>query len=199
MLGRSGLEFAASWTSEGMSMRKTWIGLAVTAAALLAGSFVSANAASLPAPATLCALLAGDANGGFTNTKWRKTDAGGYWCDSAGHMFPGAAGVVYMVDFQAGGPARARAAWFYFHIKMYDSMRRADQIAAPILSRLSAIFAAANAGPVPDDLVQAVNQVATTSLSTPLGAARTRFTPGSRADSPYNGALFEVQLAAPPP
>jgi len=41
---------------------------------------------------------------------------------------------------------------------MYDSMRRADQIAVPILSRLSAIFAAANAGPVPDDLVQAVNQ-----------------------------------------
>jgi len=172
------------------------LGAMITAAvSVLCGSFVSANAASLPAPAKLCALIA---NGIMSRNvaKWQRSDQE-YFCASQDMIFPtgpDTEGVVYMTHYEAAGLTKNRASRFYFKIQTFDSMLRKDQIAAPILSRIKAIFAASNAGAVPGDLVKAVDDVATTSVSTALGVVRTRFTPGSDASMPYNSATFEVQL-----
>jgi hypothetical protein len=181
-------------------MRRIIIGSALAFAVVLGGPFVAANAASLADPAKLCALIA-DAN--HKNIKWLQSDSSQkYWwfCYGEAHIFPTPeeAGTVWMIDYQAAGPTKTRVTTIYFKLKMYDSRLRNDQIAAQIVSRFSAIFAASNAGPVPNDLIQAINQVRTTSVTTTLGTVQTRFTPGS-PDHPNNGATFEVELDAPSP
>jgi hypothetical protein len=50
---------------------------------------------------------------------------------------------------------------------------------------------------VPDALVQAINNATTASVPTTLGPARTRLTPSNNAASPYNGAVFELEIDAP--
>ena len=182
-------------------MRLILTGLALALVAVLGGSFVSANAASLPDPAKLCALIF-EANG--HNTKWRQSESGDreWWCDGEAHIFPPFQqaqqndDAVWMIDYQASGRTKTRATQFYLKLQMYSSMLNNDRITAAILSRFSTIFAASNAGSVPDDLVQAIKQVRTTTVSTTLGTVETRFTPGSHAGD-YIGAIFEVQLVAP--
>ena len=109
---------------------------------------------------------------------------------------PGGQGVVFMNAFQAMGPAKSHAKSVYFHIQMFDSTLEANAISQLVLPRLTNIFAAAHAGPVPDALVQAVNTATTASVPTTLGLARTRLTP-SQNTNPNNGAIFEMEIDAP--
>ncbi len=166
-------------------------------AMVFGATLISANAATLPAPAKLCPLIAATAmEGNTTAPKWLASGKF-YSCDSAGMISPGGAGNIFMTEYHAAGTAKAHASRIYIKFKMYDSAPQKDEVAKPILSRITAVFAAAKAGPVPDELVQAINDVATASVSTALGTIRTRYTPGSAADSPNNGAMFEVQLDVP--
>jgi hypothetical protein len=163
--------------------------------AVLCACITSAEAASLPPPAKLCAMIAATADEG--NQKpgvWQKT-TGGYFCRTDGMSGP-AAGVVFMNTYQATG-TKSRATKLLFHIVMYDSMLRKDTIAQLFLPRITAVFAAANAGPVPDALVQAINTVTPATVATTLGTAQTQFAPSSNPASPYNSAQFELTLTGP--
>lgn len=109
-----------------------------------------------------------------------------------------AQGVVFMNSYQAMGPAKSHAKSIYFHLQMFDSMLRSSQISELILPRVTAVFAAANAGPVPDALVQAINNASTASVQTALGLARTRLTLSSDPSvSPNNGSVFELEIDQP--
>lgn len=159
---------------------------------VLSACIASAEAASLPPPAKLCAMIAATADEGNQKpAAWEKT-TGGYFCRTDGMSGP-AAGVVFMNTYQATG-TKSRATKLLFHITMYDSMLRKDTISQLFLSRITAVFAAANAGPVPDALVQAINTVTPATVTTTLGTARTQFAPSSNPASPYNNAQFELTL-----
>lgn len=162
-----------------------------------------ADAASLPAPAKVCALIV---DRGDKVDKWRRDTAAPhpYYCSYGGHIIPAdpsgqvvndGGGDIWMFEYDAVG-SRSRVSRLYFKIEMFDSILRKDQIASPLLHRLAAVFAAADAGAVPDSLVEAISSVTTTSVSTSLGVVRTRFTPGNNAAEPYNSASFEVELDA---
>jgi hypothetical protein len=171
----------------------------IAAAVLVLGGLpIAAGAASLPPPAKLCALLTGE---GFNIDKWQGPNSNHlFWCSSSGHIFPSGAdtgGVVWMAEYDATGSTKTHVSRLYFKIEMFDNLLRNDQISAPMLSRISAIFAASSAGDVPGDLVKAIKGITTASVSTKLGVVRTRFTPVENADQPYNGATFEVQLDSP--
>jgi hypothetical protein len=97
-----------------------------------------------------------------------------------------------MAEYYAGGLTKESVSRVYFKISISGFELAKAQIAAPILARIKNIFAAANAGAVPDDLVNDINAVTTASVSTALGVVRTRFTPG--ANDKVNGSTFEVQL-----
>jgi len=161
--------------------------------AALYACITSAGAASLPPPAKLCVLIAATADEGNQKpAAWQKSTRG-YFCRTDGMSGP-AAGVVFMNTYQATGTKKNRATNLLFHIVMYDSMLRKDTIAPLFLSRITAVFAAANAGPVPDALVQAINTVTPATVTTTLGTARTQFAPSNNPASPYNNAQFELTL-----
>lgn len=160
---------------------------------------VPVDAASLPAPAKVCALIV---DAGDKVDKWRPGNSAphAYYCSYGGHIFPDDhdSSNVWMFEYDAVG-SKSHVHRLYFKIEMFDAILRKEQIAAPLLRRLSAVFAAAKAGALPDTLVEAINGVTTTSVSTNLGLVRTRFTPGTEAGEPYNSASFEVELDAPVP
>jgi hypothetical protein len=161
--------------------------------AALCACVTSAEAASLPPPAKLCAMIAATADEGNQKPAvWQKT-SGGYFCRTDGMSAP-AGGVVFMNTYQATGTKKNRAANLLFHIVMYDSMLRKDTISQLFLPRITAVFAAANAGPVPDALAQAINTVTPATVATTLGTARTQFVPSNNPASPYNSAQFEFTL-----
>jgi hypothetical protein len=160
--------------------------------AVLSMCITSAEAASLPPPAKLCAMIAATADeGNQTPAVWQKA-TGGYFCRTDGMSAP-SGGVVFMNTYQATG-TKGRATNLLFHIKMYDSMLRKDTISQLFLPRITAVFAAANAGSVPDALVQAISTVTPATVVTTLGTAQTQFAPSSNPASPYNGAQFELTL-----
>jgi hypothetical protein len=166
------------------------------AGAVLCACITSAEAATLPPPAKLCAMIAATADEGNQKPAvWQKTD-GGYFCRTDGMSAP-AGGVVFMNTYQATGTKKNRATDLLFHIKMYDSELRKDTIAQLFLPRITAVFAAANAGPVPDALVQAISNVTPATVATTLGTAQTQFAPSSNPASPYNSAQFEFTLTGP--
>jgi hypothetical protein len=163
--------------------------------AVLCASIASADAATLPPPAKLCAMIAATADEGNQKPAvWQKTN-GGYFCRSDG-MSPLGNGVVYMNTYQATGAKKPHASNLLFHIKMYDSTLQKDHVAQLFLPRITAIFAAANAGPVPDELVQAINNAAAATVTTKLGTVHTQLYPSNNPSSPYNGAVFELTLTA---
>ena len=160
--------------------------------AALCACIMSAEAASLPPPVKLCVMIAATADEGNQKpAPWQKS-SGGYFCRTDGMSGP-SAGVVFMNTYQAMG-TKSRAANLLFHITMYDSMLRKDTISQLFLPRITAVFAAANAGPVPDALVQAINTVTPATVATTLGTARTQFAPSNNPASPYNSAQFEFTL-----
>lgn len=167
--------------------------LAPTVIATLAAFTMSAHAASLPPPAKLCQLISGEGSSGVAT--WQKS-AKGYYCRTDGMSMPGGQGVVFMNAFQAMGTAKSHAKSVYFHIQMFDSTLEAGAISQLVLPRITNIFFASNAGPVPDALVQAINNATTASVPTTLGLARTRLTPSSNSNS-NNGAVFEIQIDTP--
>jgi hypothetical protein len=168
----------------------------VVAGALVAFT-LSARAATLPSPAKLCPMISATADeGNQSAAKWKKSGKE-YFCLSNGMSALGD-GVVFMNAYQAMGPSKSHANAIYFQLKMYDSQLRSSQIAQLFLPRITAIFAAADAGPVPDALVQAINDPASASVPTSLGLARTRLTLSSGTNSPYNGAVFEIEIDGPP-
>ena len=167
--------------------------LLFAAAATFVAFTMSAQAASLPPPAKLCQLIS--VEGGKGAATWQKS-AKGYYCRSDGMTTPGGQGVVFMNAFQAMGTAKSHAKSVYFHIQMFDSTLEADAISQLVLPRITNIFAASNAGPVPDALVQAITSATTASVPTTLGLARTRLTPSSNSNS-NNGAVFEIEIDAP--
>lgn len=169
---------------------------------LLASEFDVASPshpASLPAPEKLCALLAkgiSDRN----VAKWQRSNKG-YFCGSQDMIYINSS-EIYMTNYDATGPTKKRVSRFYFKVHISANILQKDQIAAPILPRLSAIFLAACQHDTPDDLAKAVRDVTTSSLSGCLGVARTRFTPGrhdlnSSNSTDSNGSEFEVQLDVP--
>jgi hypothetical protein len=184
-------------------MRRVLAALFSACSVVFVGAFDTANAASLPDPAKLCALI-GEKNG--HDETWQKTAAtDSHWmCGGSAHLFATldqvqqGDGEVWMIDYSAEGLTKARATQFYFDLHIYSATLWNDRINAAILDRFSAIFAASDAGPVPNDFVQAVNQVKSTTVSTALGSVQTRFTPGSDAQYPNIGSTFEVMLIEPP-
>jgi hypothetical protein len=166
------------------------------AGAAFAVCIATAKAASLPPPAKLCVLIAATADEGNQKPNvWQKS-GNAYFCRSDGMSAP-SGGVVYMNTYQATGAKKAHATNLLFFIKMYDSMLRKDQISQLFLPRITAVFAAANAGPVPDALVQAINDAASATVATSLGTAQTQMVLSTNADSPYNGAAYQLTLIAP--
>ena len=163
-------------------------------AAAIGALTMSAQAASLPPPAKLCPMISAKADEGDAPA-WQKS-AKGYYCRSDGMSMPGGQGVVFMNAFQAMGPSKSRAKSVYFHIQMFDSTLEASAISQLILPRITNIFAAAQAGPVPDALVQAITNATTASVPTTLGLARTRLTPSNNSN-PNNGAIFEMEIDTP--
>ncbi len=152
-----------------------------------------AQAASFPAPAKLCPMIAATADeGNQTPARWQKS-GNAYFCLSSGMSALGD-GVVFMNAYQATGPTKSRVKGIHFRITMYDSMLRTAQISQLFLPRITAVFAASDAGPVPDALVQAITTATAVSVPTTLGLARTGLTLSSNAAMPYNGAIFEVEL-----
>jgi len=166
--------------------------LSLAIAAALGALTISAHAASLPPPAKLCLMIS--AKDGDVPT-WQKS-AKGYYCRSDGMTLPGGQGVVFMNAFQAMGPSKPHAKSVYFHIMMADSTLETAAISQLILPRITNIFAASRAGPVPDALVQAITNATTASVPTTLGLARTRLTLSNNAN-PNNGAIFEMEIDAP--
>jgi len=157
---------------------------------------LSVQAASLPVPAKLCPMISATADEGNQSVaKWRKSGKE-YFCRSDGMSALGD-GVVFMNVYQATGPSKSRAKGIFFQLKMYDSMLRNNQITQLFLPRITAIFAASNAGPVPDALVQAITNPSSASVPTTLGVAQTRLALSSNATSPYNGAVFEIEIDEP--
>jgi hypothetical protein len=164
--------------------------------AALCACVTSAEAASLPPPTKLCAMIAATAEEGNQKPAvWQKT-SDGYFCRTDGISAPDS-GVIFMNTYQATGAKKNHATDLLFHIKMYDSMLRKDTISRLFLPRIIAVFAAANAGPVPDALVQAINNVTPATVTTALGTARTQFAPSNNPASPYNSAQFEFTLTGP--
>jgi hypothetical protein len=159
----------------------------------------TANAASLPAPAKLCAIIAKGITGNNLDT-WQPSTNHEYYCRGTAvidfQLVPYTPGETYMAEYSAGGPTKNRVSRVYFRINISGFQLAKDQVAAPILSRMKNIFAAANAGAVPDDLVNDIDTVTTASVSTALGVVRTRFTPGT--NDKINGSTFEVQLDVAP-
>jgi hypothetical protein len=165
-------------------------------AGALAAFTLSAQGATLPSPAKLCPMISATADeGNQTAAKWKKSGKQ-YFCLSNGMSALGD-GVVFMNAYQAMGSSKSRANAIYFQLKMYDSQLRSSQITQLFLPRVTAIFAGANAGPVPDTLAQAITNPATASVPTALGLARTRLTLSSGTNSPYNGAVFELEIDGP--
>src|SRR5271155_2600269 len=161
------------------------------AGAVLVACIAPAGAASLPPPAKLCAMIAATADEGNQKPAvWKKT-SDGYFCRSDG-MTPLANGVVYMNTYQATGAKKAHATNLLFQIKMYDSTLQKDHVSQLFLPRITALFAAANAGPVPDELVQAIDNAAPATVTTKLGTMHTQLYPSNNPASPYNGAVFEL-------
>ncbi|HXM17945.1 MAG TPA: hypothetical protein VN934_03945 [Candidatus Tumulicola sp.] len=169
---------------------------------LLAGEFnvpSASHPAWLPAPEKLCALLAKGIRDRNV-AKWQRSDKG-YFCGSQDMIYINSS-EVYMTNYDATGPTKKRVSRFYLKVHVSANSLQKDQIAAPILSRLSAIFFAACHHDTPDDLAKAVRDVTTSSLSGCLGVAQTRFTPGrhdlnSSNSTDSNGSEFEVQLDVP--
>ena len=161
--------------------------------AVAALSAMSAHAASLPPPVKLCPMISASADDAAP--KWQKSGKE-YYCRSDGMTLPGGQGVVFMNAFQAMGPSRSHAKSVYFHIHMSESTLEANAISQLILPRITNIFAASHAGPVPDALVQAINAATTASVPTTLGLARTRLTLSDNTN-PNNGAVFEMEIDAP--
>ena len=177
-------------------MRQRALATIVTAGVMLVGSLVYAQAASLPPPSKMCALITERIS---NVTKWTR-DGNGYFCNSTGMINPtgpDSTGSIYMFNFQASGLKTQQANSFHFRIQMYDSVLRKDQVAEPIVSHLTSIFAASGAGPVPNGLLQAINDEADASVPTALGTVATRFAAGDNAAMPYNGAQFDVWLTTP--
>ncbi|HVA13479.1 MAG TPA: hypothetical protein VNF99_09535 [Stellaceae bacterium] len=180
-------------------MSRIFAGLFAGFIVVLAEAFVPANAASLPLPAKLCPLI-GEKNGG--DQAWQKTAASDkHWmCGGTTHLFATldqvrqGDGDVWMIDYSVEGLTKARATQFYLDLHIYSATLWNDRIKTAVLDRLAAVFAASNAGPVPNDVVQAIAQVKSTTVSTALGSVQTRFTPGSGAQYPNIGSTFEVML-----
>lgn len=170
--------------------------LVLAVAGVLGAFTISAQGASLPAPAKLCPMISATADEGNQSVaKWQKSGKQ-YFCRSDGMSALGD-GVVFMNAYQATGPSKSRAKGIFFQLKMYDSTLRSSQITQLFLPRITAVFAASNAGPVPDALIQAITNPASASVPTTLGLAQTRLTLSSTAASPYNGAVFEVEIDGP--
>jgi hypothetical protein len=169
-----------------------------TADDLLASQFEVPSASHrgwLPTPAKLCALWSRAINGGSV-PKWQLQPSKEYGCPNQDFISP-IEGAVYMAYFHAAGPTKNRVSRFYFKFDFVGSTLPKDQIAEPILSRLSAVFAAANVGTPPADVVGAVRDLTTTTSYTRLGEVRTRFTPGTDPANPNSGAMYEVQVDVP--
>jgi hypothetical protein len=166
-------------------------------ASLVLSAFASTvHAASFPSPAVLCPMIAATADeGNQTPAAWQKSGTE-YFCLSSGMSSLGE-GVVFMNAYQATGPSKARASSIHFRLTMYDSTLRTAQISQLLLPRITAVFAASQAGPVPDALVQAITNATSASVPTTLGVARTGLTLSSNTSSPNNGAVFEVEIDAP--
>ena len=166
----------------------------LTVVGALAAFTLSAQAASLPAPAKLCPMISATADEGNQDIpNWQKSGKG-YFCRSDG-MSQFGDGVVFMNTYQATGPRNSRANFIFFRLKMFDNTLRSNQIVQLILPRITAVFAASNAGPVPDALIQAITNPVSASVPTTLGVAQTRLTLSSdAAASPYNGAVFEIEI-----
>jgi hypothetical protein len=161
-----------------------------------------AHGPSLPDPTKLCALLIAPYIARSENEetkklgKWQFAETE-YSCDSVEHIMPRGPDVigapVYMIEYSSAGAKKERATRLYFNVDIFGTIKK-ELIAAPILSRITAVFALANAGNVPDDLVNAISDLATASVPTKLGLARTWFTP--KSDTSYN-TQFELQLDVP--
>jgi hypothetical protein len=183
-------------------MHRTYVGSFSAFIVLVFGFFVPANAASLPDPDKLCALI-GVAN--VENQEWRQSTARDkHWvCGGTAHLFATTDqvrqgdGDVWMIDYSAEGMTNLRSTQFYFNLKIYSATLWNDRINSAILARFTAIFATSNVGPVPDDVVHAIAEVKSTTESTALGSVQTRFTPGSDPRYPNIGSTFEVMLIEP--
>ena len=165
-------------------------------AGLLGAFTLSAHAASLPAPTKLCPMISATADEGNQDVANWKNFGKEYFCRSDGMSSLGD-GVIFMNAYQATGPSESRASGILFRLTMYDTTLRKDQIVQLFLSRIAAVFAASNAGPVPDALVQAITNPTSASVPTTLGLAQTRLTLSRDATSPYNGAVFEIEIHGP--
>jgi hypothetical protein len=182
-------------------MRRAFAG-SFSAVIVLVLGFAPANAASPPDPDKLCALIRAE-NG--ESQDWRQSTASDkHWmCGGTAHLFATidqvrqGDGDVWMIDYSAEGLTETHATQFYFNLKIYSATLWNDRVKSAILDRLTAIFAASNAGPVPDYVVQAVAGVKSTTLSTALGSVQTRYTAGSDQNHPSIGATYEVMLIEP--
>jgi hypothetical protein len=176
--------------------------LLLAAIPAIVGFFPPAEAASLPDPNALCALIAAE---DVDNQRWRQSTASdGHWlCSGTAHLLATidqvrqGDGDVWMIDYSAEGLTKARATQFYLELHIYSATLWNDRIKAAILDRFTAIFAASNAGAVPDDVVQAITEVKSSRVSTALGSVQTRFTTGSDPKYPNIGSTFEVMLIEP--
>ena len=184
-------------------MRRVFAGPFSAVIVLIFGFVVPANAASLPNPDKLCALIGVE---GVANQGWQQSTASDkHWvCGGTTHLFSTidqvrqGDGEVWMFDYKAEGLTKARATQFYFNLHIYSDVLWNDRIKSAILDRFTAIFAASDAGPVPDNVVQAIAEVKSTTVSTALGSVQTRFTLGGDPKYPNVGSTFEVMLIEPP-